>query len=481
MKWNLRSALDRVLVRESLVPNEELSEQTKRIFIDFVQMESFADDPLILADGDGIYVIDVDGKRYIDGLSGVMVCNLGYKNKRIVDAITDQLQHLHFSMPMYSTNEPALELAQRLIDITPPQFNTMKLLSGGSEVTEAAMKISRQYHRQTGKPHKYKVISRYWSYHGGTMGSLAASGGASRKQFYEPYGTGYIHVPPPFCYRCPYGLEYPSCEVACASVVEEFIKGEGPDTVAAFIAEPVIVSGDGFVVPPDEYFPKIREICDRYDVLLIYDEIITGFGRLGAMWGAETVGAWPDIIAAGKGMSAGYYPLSAVLLSDRVAQAFSGDDADLVQYHAGHTYGGNPVAGAAGIAAIDQLVEGDYPAKVRELGAYLMDKLDGLKEKHPVIGQVTGKGLLIGIEYVRNRETHESFSDEIAFSKKVDLACRRRGLVTRPSTHVQVLAPPFITTRAQLDEIVSIIDVSIEETTRTYAPELAATAGAAAS
>ena len=454
--------------------NEHIADRTKRIFIDFVQMKSFAEDPLVLSDGDGIYVTDVDGRRYIDGLSGVMTCNLGYKNRAIIDAITRQLERLHFSMPMYATNEPALDLAGRIIDITPSQFNTVKLLSGGSEVTEAAMKIARQYHRQTGKPNKYKVISRYWSYHGGTMGALAASGGASRKQFYEPYGAGYVHVPPPFCYRCPYGLEYPSCEVACATAIEQFIKGEGPDTVAAVIAEPVILSGDGFVIPPDEYFPILREICDRYNVLLIYDEIITGFGRLGEMWGAEAVGAWPDIIAAGKGMSAGYYPLSAVVMADKVASAFWGNAAEDIQYHAGHTYGGNPVAGAAGIAAIDQLVENSYPSRVRDLGKLLLKKLDGLRDRHAVIGQVTGKGLLVGIEYVQDRATHEPFPESLAFAKKVDMACRKRGLVTRPSAHVQVLAPPFITTPEELDDIVSIIDDAIGDATRSYVPEIGA-------
>ncbi len=458
------------------MPSEELAEQTKSIFIDFVQMKSFAEKPLILADGEGIYVTDVDGNRYMDGLSGVMVCNLGYGNERIIDAVSEQLKRLQLSMPMYATNELALELTRRITEITPPQFNTMKMLSGGSEATEASMKMARQYHRQSGHPHKYKVISRYWSYHGGTMGALAASGGASRKQFYEPYATGYVHVPPPFCFRCPYGLERPSCGIACATAVEEFVKGEGPETVAAIIAEPVIVSGDGFVVAPDEYFPILRDICDRYNILLIFDEIITGFGRLGAMWGAEAVGAWPDILAAGKGMSSGYYPLSVVILADKVAEAFWGDTEEEVQFHAGHTYGANPVAGAAGIAAISELVENDYPNRVRELGEHMMGRLERLKEKHQVVGQITGKGLLIGIEYVQDRETHEPFPDEVAFAKKVDLACRERGLVTRPSTNVQVLAPPFISTREQLDEMVSIIDEAIEATTDEYAPELAGAA-----
>jgi adenosylmethionine-8-amino-7-oxononanoate aminotransferase len=455
------------------VRSEDLAGQSKRIFIDFVQMKSFAESPMILADGDGIHVTDVDGKRYMDGLSGVMVCNLGYGNERIINAISEQLRRLQFSMPMYATNELALELSRQMADITPAQYNTVKFLSGGSEATEASMKMARQYHRQTGHPNKYKIISRYWAYHGGTMGALAASGGASRKQFYEPYATGYVHVPPPFCYRCPYGLERPACGIACAKAVEEFMKGEGPETVAAIIAEPVIVSGDGFVVPPDEYFPILRDICDRYNVLLILDEIITGLGRLGAMWGAETVGAWPDIFAAGKGMSAGYYPLSVVVLSDTVAEAFWGDPEEDVQFHAGHTYGSNPVAGAAGIAAIGELVENDFPNRVRELGEHMMGRLETLKEEHQVVGQITGKGLLIGIEYVQDRDTHEPFPEELAFAKKVDLACRERGLVTRPSTHVQVLAPPFISTREQLDEMVSIIDDAIAAATRAHAPALA--------
>ena len=454
------------------VPSEELKEKTKHIFVDFLQMKAFGENPLILKDGAGVQVTDVDDNQYIDGLSGVMVCNLGYGNEQIINAISEQLKRLQFSMPMYASNEPALELTELMTTITPPQFNTMKLLSGGSEATEASMKMARQYHRQTGHPNKYKIISRYWSYHGGTMGALAASGGASRKQFFEPYATGYVHVPPPFCYRCPYGLERPSCGIACATAVEEFVKGEGPDTVAAIIAEPVIVSGDGFVVPPDEYFPILRDICDRHGILLILDEIITGFGRLGKMWGAEVVGAWPDILAAGKGMSAGYYPLSVVLLTDTITEAFWGDEDEDVQFHAGHTYGGNPVAGAAGLAAVQQIVENDMPKRVSHLGEYLMGELELLKKKHPVVGQITGKGLLIGIEYVQDRETHEPFPTDLAFAKKVDLACRKRGLVTRPSTNVQVLAPPFIITKEQLNTLVAILDEAIADATLEFAPEL---------
>jgi adenosylmethionine-8-amino-7-oxononanoate aminotransferase len=444
---------------------KELAEATKRMFLPFMQMKDFAADPLILAEGDGIYVTDVDGNRFIDGVSGIFACNVGYRNERVIEAMKTQLDKLHFHLLMHSTNEPAIELAALLDEITPPQFTTSHLVSGGSEATETAMKIARQYHRQTGSPGRYKIISRYWSYHGGTLGSLAASGGAVRKAVYEPFPTGYVHIPPPFCYRCPFNLEYGDCGINCAELLDEVIQGEGASTVAAFIAEPIIVAGDGFVVPPPEYFKIVREICDRHGVLMIADEVITGFGRTGKMFASEVFDVWPDILAMGKGMSGGYFPVAAAVITDQIAQAFWGESDEMVQFHAGHTYGGAPLAGAAAVATIHELLDRDLPANAAKVGGRMKQKLTKLAEKHDVIGQVTGEGLLLGIEYVQDRATHQPFPDEIAFAKRVDAGCRKRGLITRPSLHVQMLGPPLILTEQQADEIVDTIDAAIAEAT----------------
>ena len=461
------------------MPSKDLAEATRRMFLPFMQMKDFAADPLILAKGDGIYVTDVDGNRFIDGVSGIFACNVGYRNERVIEAMKIQLDKLHFHLLVHSTNEPAIELAALIDEITPPQFTTSHLVSGGSEATETAMKIARQYHRQTGSPGRYKIISRYWSYHGGTLGSLAASGGAVRKAVYEPFPTGYIHIPPPFCYRCPFKLEYGNCGINCAELLDEVIQGEGADTVAAFIAEPIIVAGDGFVVPPPEYFKIVRETCDRHGVLMIADEVITGFGRTGKMFASEVFDVWPDILAMGKGMSGGYFPVAAAVITDQVARAFWGESDEMVQFHAGHTYGGAPLAGAAAVATIRELLDRDLPGNAARVGGRMKTKLAALAEKHEVIGQVTGEGLLLGIEYVRDRATHQPFPDEVAFAKRVDTGCRDRGLITRPSLHVQILGPPLILTDKQADEMVAIIDAAIGEAVAGLNGSAAATASAA--
>lgn len=440
---------------------QEMKDLSGRVFVDFLQMKTFSKDPLILVEGDGIYVTDHLGKRYMDGLAGVFTNILGYGYQPVIDAINEQMQKLHFGMPMYSTNDKSLELAEMLSSVTPSEFNKMKFLSGGSEATEAAMKMARQYHRQTGNPGKYKVVSRYGSYHGGTMGALAASGGAARKSHYEPFATGYVHVPPPFCYRCPFNLEFPSCDRLCAGMIEDTIINESPDTVAAVIAEPIIVSGDGFIPSPPGYLSELRRICDKHNVVLIFDEIITGVGRLGHMFGADLYDVWPDILVVGKAISAGYYPLSAVILNDQVAGAFWGDESDMVQFHAGQTYGGNPTAAAAGLAVMRQLIDLNLPARVGKLGERLTNGLQSLQATHPEIGQVSGEGLLIGVEYVRNATTHEPFSDDIAFAKKVDEECRKLGLITRPSTNVQIFGPAYIISESEVDQMISIVDQAI--------------------
>src|SRR5208282_627778 len=273
----------------------------KRLFLDFMQMKEFAEHPIIMKSASGVWYEDVAGKKYLDGLSGIFVVNAGHGNRRIIDAMKKQLDEITFAPPLYSTNLRALELAELISKLTPGDLHTVKLLSGGSEATETAMKLARQYHRQTGNPHKYKIISLYDGFHGTTMGALGASGTTKRKTAFEPFGSGYVHVFPPTCYRCPYGLKYPDCHILCARIVEDVIKKEDPSTVSALIVEPISNTG-GIITPPDEYFKILREICDKYNVLLIFDEIITGFGRTGEMFAAQTFGTTPDIICLGKGM-----------------------------------------------------------------------------------------------------------------------------------------------------------------------------------
>jgi adenosylmethionine-8-amino-7-oxononanoate aminotransferase len=437
-----------------------MEELARYVFLDFVQMQAWTADPLVIESGDGVYVTDTHGKRYIDGLSGIFTMNLGYGNRAIATAVADQVLRLPFN-PQMATNERTLELAALMREIA-PRFTHMKFLSGGSEATEAAIKIARQYHRQTGNPTKYKVVSHYRGYHGGTGHALAATGWAKWKDPFEPLPAGFVHVHTPDPYRPPFPAPAQRLGDVYASLVEETIRLEGPDTVAAIIVEPVLMSA-GVIVPPDGYLQGLRAIADRYNVLLILDEVITGFGRTGTLFCCEQSGVWPDIMCCGKGMSAGYAPLSAVLMTERIAAPFWGNPDAMVQYHAGHTYAGNPVACAAGIAAVTQLVKGGVLPAAVKASEHLRAGLVALAARHNVIGDVRGRGMLLGLEFVRDHETRERFPDSVGFGTRLAAATRKRGLLLRASAWFAAVGPPLTISIPEVDALCAILDDALQE------------------
>ena len=435
-----------------------------RLVLDFMQMQEFAQDPFVIAEGDGIRVRTTDGREFIDGLSGVFTVSLGHGNRPIIDAMTAQLNRLAFAPPLHGTNPVAIELADELIRFAPPGFGAVKFVSGGSEATEAAMKMARQYHVNTGHARKYKLIAKYGAYHGATMGALSAGGGWERKSVFEPLLGHVLHVHPPYCYRCPYGKKYEDdCGITSADVIEKTILAEDPETVAAVIMEPISISSAGFVVPPKEFFQRLRETCDRHNVLLIFDEIITGFGRLGTNFGADYYGVVPDLIACGKGMSSGYAPLAAVLIQERINRAFLGTAKERVEFHHGHTFGGNPVACAAGLAALRQIVEQDLVGHARRMGERMRERLEAMKATYPMIGDVRGAGLLQGMELVADRDTREPYGPDVKPGKRVERAARERGLIFRCSPEYVAFSPPLISTPADIDEMCDILDASLAE------------------
>ena len=322
------------------------------------QMAEWSKQPLVMARADGVYYWDVSGKRYLDAISGIYVASVGHNNRRVIEAIRKQFDVLAFSPPMHGTNPLAVQLANLLAELAPGDLSTVKFQCGGSEVTEAAIKLARQYHKLTGSPGKYKIISRYQSWHGSTLGALSASGLKSRKTVNEPLAPGFLHVFPPTCYRCPFGKTYPDCGITCATIVEQVIEMEDPSTVAAIMVEPIGHTG-GLIDPPEEYLPLLREICDRHNVLLIFDEIITGMGRTGQMFAAQTFGVTPDVLCIAKGMGGGYAPLSAMICRKPIGDAFWGPIASNPGFVEGHTFEGNPIACAAGIAVLREIVERD--------------------------------------------------------------------------------------------------------------------------
>jgi adenosylmethionine-8-amino-7-oxononanoate aminotransferase len=322
------------------------------------------------------------------------------------------------------------------------------------------MKLVRQYFQQIGQPNKNKIISRYLNFHGVTLGALTATGISNRKWMFEPLCGGFRHVPPPYCLRCPYDLEYPSCDILCAKMVGQFIEYEDPTTVAAFIAEPVQLS-TGNIVPPPEYWPIVREICDQYDVMIIFDEIITGFGRTGELWGADTFNTVPDILCMGKGMSAGYAPLAGVAFRDEVAEVFFGGPEDA--FADGHTYGGNPISSAAGIATIQELLEKDLVQRSHAMGKVLRQRLTALEDLG-IVGEIRGNGLMVGVEFVQDQETMEPFPPEDRFGVRVGKNCvHQQNLLVRYAPNWIALAPPFIITEEEIDTMVQRITKAVKE------------------
>jgi adenosylmethionine-8-amino-7-oxononanoate aminotransferase len=426
------------------------------------QMAEWSRAPLVMAKADGVFYWDVSGKRYLDALSGIYVVSVGHNNRRVIDAIRQQMDTLCFSPPMHGTNPVAVQLATMLAELAPGNLDAVKFQCGGSEVTEAAIKLARQYHRLTGNPGKYKVISRYLSWHGSTLGSLSASGLKSRKTVNEPLAPGFLHVFPPTCYRCPFGKTYPSCEITCATLIGQVIEMEDPATVAAIMVEPIGHTG-GIIDPPPEYLPILRDLCDRQDILLIFDEIITGIGRTGNLFAADTFGVVPDVICTAKGLSGGYAPLSAMICTREIADVFWGPVARNPGFVEGHTFEGNPISCAAGIVVLQEILERDLCGNARRMGDRLRAGFERLAKKHGVIGDIRGKGLLQGIEFVQEVATKKPFAAEVGFGVRVGRRALANGLLCRFDPNWIAFGPPLIVTAEQLDEMLDVLDRSIVE------------------
>jgi adenosylmethionine-8-amino-7-oxononanoate aminotransferase len=453
-----------------LITDAQTSEERflRQIFVRD-QMAEWSKHPLIMAKADGVCYWDVDGKRYLDALSGIYVASVGHNNRRVIDAVRKQLDTLTFSPPMHGTNPLAIQLANLLAELAPGDLSTVKFQCGGAEVTEAAIKLARQYHKLTGSPGKYKIIARYQSWHGSTMGSLSASGLKSRKTVNEPLAPGFLHVFPPTCYRCPFGKSYPDCGITCASLINDVIDMEDPATVAAIMVEPIGHTG-GIIDPPQEYLPMLREYCNRHNVLLIFDEIITGIGRTGQMFAAQTFGVTPDVLCIGKGLAGGYAPLSAMICRRRIADAFWGPLSQNPGFVEGHTFEGNPISCAAGIAVLQEILERDLRANARKQGERLRGHFETMARKHGVIGDIRGKGLFLGIEFVRDRSTKERFPIDLAFGVQVGRRALDNGLLCRFDPHWIAFGPPLVSTSEQIDEMAAILDRSMGDVLRGLGP-----------
>ncbi|MCB1332185.1 MAG: aspartate aminotransferase family protein [Roseivivax sp.] len=413
---------------------------------------------------EGIYMWDVAGKRYIDGSSGAMVSNIGHSNPAVLDAMRAQMDKSTFGYRLHFQTENSEKLATKTAALAPEGLNKVFFVSGGSEAVESTLKMARQYAMTRGETQRFKVISRYPSYHGCTLGALAITGYAPMTAPFDPMMQRMPKVPAPRAYLDGLDPQDPSTGLHYANMLEAKILEEGPETVLAFIVEPVGGASTGALVPPVGYLKRIREICTQYGVLLIHDEVMTGGGRTGRFFGAEHWDVTPDLISISKGFGGGYVPLGAMIARDDIVEAVM----EAGGFIHGFTYAGNPLACAAGCAVLDQIEENDLVGNAERMGEKLAERLHGLMQRYPLIGDVRGKGLLQAFELMADRATKAPLPKHLnAHSRLVDIAYDN-GLIiysrrTRGGTSGDhfLVCPPMIVTEDQLDDLTERLDRSL--------------------
>ncbi len=414
---------------------------------------------IIFEKAEGIYLYTLEGQQLIDGMSGLWNVSLGHGRKELAEAAHQQMMLGAYASNYTGTASiPTIELAHRIAGFAYPDLNSTFFTSGGAESNESAFKTVRYYWKRLGKPNKTKIISRMRGYHGVTLAAMSATGIPSYWNLFEPTVPGFHHINPPYTYR--YAGEIREGEtigLAAARELEEMILHEGPETVGAFIAEPVIGAG-GVIVPPDDYFPRIREICDEYEVLLISDEVITGWGRTGEWFGLNHWGIQPDIMSFAKAITSGYVPLGGIQVHDHIREVMDNASVEDRWFHS-FTYSGHPTCCAVALANLELLTEGDYATQAKGKGQRLLGALRHLEEQDNV-GEVRGLGLMLAVEMVVDKESRQELDAGMVETIKDE--CVERGLLTRNVGNILVLAPPLITPEEELDRIAKIIADSIE-------------------
>lgn len=414
---------------------------------------------LILAKGRGAYVWDVQGRRYLDGMSSLWNVAIGHGRPEIASAVARQIRQLSYAPSLLGfSSEPAIRLATRLAELAPGDLDRVVFTSGGSEANESIIRLARLYWRLVGFPNKTKFVALERAYHGTSMGAASLTGLATFHEYYGPMLPGVIRIPNPYCYRCPLGKNEQSCSRDCADELERAIEREGADTIAAFIAEPVQGVG-GVIVPPPEYFPRIREICDRHNILFVADEVITGFGRLGYPFGIMRWGVTPDLLAFAKGVTSGYQPLGGVLVSEKIFQTLL-DAGEGFALHHGYTYSGHPVACAAGLANLEIMQREKLLTRARRLGRYLARKLERLR-KLAIVGDVRTTGLMGAVELVSDKHSKTPFAPQLKVPWRIRQAAMADGVIVRGSGDCIVVCPPLIVESSHIDDLVDALHAAI--------------------
>jgi len=434
--------------------------------------------------GEGCFIFTSEGRRYLDASGGAAVVTIGHGVEEVARAMAEQAGQLAYVHSSQFHTAVADRLAERILALSPRAMRAggrVYFTSGGSEATETALKLARQYWLERGDKKRWRVISRWQSYHGTTLGALAVSGNVRRREPFGPMLPEWGHIHPCFCYRCPLGLQYPSCNVDCADELERLLEREGSENVAAFIFEPVVGATLGAVAPPEGYVQRIADICRRHGILLIADEVMSGMGRTGKAFAVEHWGVTPDLILVGKGIASGYAPLGAVIVARHVAEAFSRGTGAFLH---GFTYSAHPVAAAAGNAVLDYIERENLFARVEPVGQELRAALEPLR-KYSVVGDIRGKGLLFGIELVHDARMREPFPPDAQIALRIQENALEAGVMTYPvqgcadgarGDHI-LLAPPFTITSKMIEMIAAGLDHAIADLEKTH---LAGTGGSSA-
>ncbi|MFC1992896.1 aspartate aminotransferase family protein [Chloroflexota bacterium] len=414
----------------------------------------------IYVEGNGIYIKDIEGKEYIDGTSSAMCNTLGFGNRRVIEAIKEQLDRLHLCMIGHSY--VSLLACKRIAQLAPPGLNRVYLTVTGSDAVEASVTYARHYFRTQGKPN-HVIISQWLAFHGVGLEAAGATGIARNKAnlFRDASGVdaGYYYVPPPYCYRCHYGLEYPQCGIKCAKAIDDAIGYLGQQNVAGFIGELAFGVCGGITAPP-EYWTIVREICNKHKILLIADEIITGWGRLGKLWACELFNIIPDIMVTAKGVNGAYLPLSAMIMHDDICKPFLAEDAQIPDLI--HTHSFSPTACAAVLAATDVIIEERIWENAAEMGTHLKKRLDDMAQKSKIVGFIHGVGLQQGVEIVEDKKSKEPSAN---LTNAILKKCLEKGLLIRTAglSNVICVYPPLIITREQTDKLADILSESVAE------------------
>jgi adenosylmethionine-8-amino-7-oxononanoate aminotransferase len=416
---------------------------------------------IVFESGEGCYLTDIHGRTYLDGLSGgAFVTNIGHGRREVAQAFAEQAGRLAYVAPYNFIAPPTVTLAAKVAQLAPGDLNRVFFTSGGSEAVETALKIAKQYHFLNGDLKRTKVISRHGSYHGSTYLAMSISGASHdfNSRMFEPLAPGCVQVPWHNCYRCEFGLTRPQCQTLCARTVEQAVLHEGPETIAAIIAEPVPAAATIHVAPPD-YLPTLRAIADKYGILLIIDEVINGFGRTGKLFACEHWGVVPDIMTVAKGITSGYAPMGAAIVGPKVTsrfQAARGREAGLNHVL---SFGGHAAAAAAALKNIEIIERERLVENSAAMGAYLLEGLSGLRN-HPLVGDVRGLGLLAAVELVKSKDTREPFTPADQMPARITTHMRELGLLARVYQVIEV-GPPLVAGRKEVEQIVEVIERTV--------------------